>query len=63
MTNNHHLLSLYENPLAAGTIAGEDHGKTAGDDRLDSYLIRSARDESPMELAPVTSIPALPPRA
>jgi hypothetical protein len=63
MANNHPLLSLYENPLAAGTIATDGHGKTAGDDRLVSYLIRSAKNESTIELAPVASLPQIPPRA
>jgi hypothetical protein len=63
MTNNHPLLSLYENPLAAGIAAADGHGTSAGDDRLVSYLIRSTKDESTIELAPVASIPALPPRA
>src|ERR1044071_9802299 len=63
MANNHPLLSLYENPLDAGTIAADGDGKTAGDDRLVSYLIRSATNESTIELAPVASLPQIPPRA
>src|SRR5262245_49231525 len=62
MTNNHPLLSLYENPLAAGIIPTDGHGKAAGDDRLVSYLIRSAKLESTTELAPVASLPHVPPR-
>ena len=61
MANNHPLLSLYESPLAAGVIAGD--GKTTGDDRLVGYLTRRANDEGTIELAPVASIPSLPPRA
>jgi hypothetical protein len=64
MTNNHHpLLSLYENPLAAGAVAGEGQVAAAGDDRLVSYLIRGAKAESTAELAPVASLPSLPPRS
>src|SRR5262245_12464513 len=62
MTNNHPLLSLYENPLAAGIIPTDGHVKAAGDDRLVSYLIRSAKLESTTELAPVASLPHVPPR-
>ena len=63
MTNNHPLLSLYENPLAAGSVASDDHGTAAGDDRLLSYLIRGAKAEARAELAPVASLPSLPPRS
>jgi hypothetical protein len=63
MTNNHPLLSLYANPLAAGILAADGDGKTAGDDRLVGFLIRRAKDESATELAPVASLPHVPPRA
>jgi hypothetical protein len=63
MANNHPLLSLYENPLAAGIITTDGQGKTSGDDRLVGYLIRSAKNESATELAPVASLQHVPPRA
>ena len=63
MANNHPLLSLYENPLAAGVVADDDHGKAASAHRLVSYLTRGAADESAAALAPVASLPHVPPRA
>jgi hypothetical protein len=63
MTNNHPLLSLYENPLAAGAVAGDGPITAAGGDRLVGYLIRSVKGESTAELAPVASLPSLPPRS
>jgi hypothetical protein len=57
-THNHTLFSLYENPLAAGTISSE----TASCDRLVEYLLRD-RDESALALATVESLPHVPPRA
>ena len=57
-------LSLYENPLAAGTIPTNATAKAAGHDRLLGYLLGGdMNDESAIELAPVESMPNLPPRA
>src|ERR1700704_1475708 len=63
MPNNHALLmSLYENPLAAGPIASDAQVETACHDRIFGYLM-GVSDESALELAPVQSLPHVPPRA
>jgi hypothetical protein len=65
MTNNQTLLlSLYENPLAAGAIPAALAAETACHDRLIGYLLGGGvNDESANELATVESLPNLPPRA
>jgi hypothetical protein len=65
MTSNHtSFLSLYENPLAAGTIPTDALAEAAGHDRLLGYLFGGGvNDESAIELATVESMPNLPPRA
>jgi hypothetical protein len=65
MTNKHTLLSsLYENPLAAGTIPADVQAETACHDRLVGYLLRNdSNDRAAIDLAPVVSMPTLPPRA
>jgi hypothetical protein len=65
MTNNHTLLlSLYENPLAAGPIPTDVQVETACHDRLVGYLIGDIRnDEAAIDLASVASLPHVPPRA
>src|SRR4051794_1221891 len=65
MPNNHALLlSLYENPLAAGAIPTGVQAKTASHDRIVGYLLGDARsDESALEPETVDSLPHVPPRA
>ena len=65
MTNNQTLLlSLYENPLAAGAVPTDLPAGAARHDRLVGYLLGGgANDESAIELAMVESMPNLPPRA
>ncbi len=64
MPNNHALLmSLYENPFAAGAIPTDAPGETACDDRIFGYLLGGLSNESALELAPVESLPHVPPRA
>jgi len=55
-------MSLYENPLAAGTIASDAQVETACHDRIFGYLM-GVSDGSALELAPVDSLPHVPPRA
>jgi hypothetical protein len=55
-------MSLYENPLAAGTISSDAQVETACHDRIFGYLL-GVSDESALELAPVDSLPHVPPRA
>src|ERR1041384_4467720 len=64
MPNNHALLmSLYENPLAAGAIPADAQVETACDDRIFGYLLGGLSHESALELAQVESLPHVPPRA
>src|SRR5215475_8800261 len=64
MPNNHALLmSLYENPLAAGAIPADAQVETACDDRIFGYLLGRLSDDSALELASVESLPHVPPRA
>jgi hypothetical protein len=64
MTNNQTLLSLYKNPLAAGSVPTDLPIETAHHDRLFGYLRRTGlNDESAIELAEVESMPHIPPRA
>jgi hypothetical protein len=65
MINKHTLLSsLYKNPLAAGTIPADVQVETACHDRLVGYLLRNgSNDGAAIDLAPVVSMPNLPPRA
>src|SRR5262245_2797496 len=64
MPNNHALLlSLYENPLAAGAIPTDAQVETTSHDRLFGYLLGSElSDESALELETVDSLPHVPPR-
>ncbi|MGH7635855.1 MAG: hypothetical protein ACRENC_19160, partial [Gemmatimonadaceae bacterium] len=64
MPNNHALLmSLYENPLAAGATPADAQAETASHGRIFGYLLGGLSDESATELAPVESLPHVPPRA
>jgi hypothetical protein len=63
---NHHALfsSLYENPLAAGTLLAEAPLDAACHGRLVDYLRRDGlNDASDIALAAVASLPTIPPRA
>src|SRR5689334_10635823 len=65
MPNNHTLLlSLYENPHAAGAIPTDVQGETTSHDRLFGYLLGGGlSDEAALELDAVGSLPHVPPRA
>ena len=65
MPNNHALLlSLYEDPRAAGAIPADVQVETTSHDRLFGYLLGGGLSgESALELETVESMPHVPPRA
>src|SRR5262245_44459607 len=65
MTNKHTILSsLYEDPLAAGTIPADVQVETACHDSLVGCQVRNgSNDGAIIDLATVEAMPNLPPRA